>query len=290
MQRFTAAAVQVASVPNDPGANLARLAHALEAAVRDHGAQLAVLPESVLTGFGPGPRQAELWDLAEDLPGRASRELGSLCRKLGLHLVLPVYERGPEKGQVFNSAALIDDRGELLGVYRKTHLFPTERLENGGWSTAGDRAVVIPTRLGRVGMILCYDGDFPELSRACALQGAEVIARPAALLRSFEIWELTNRARAYDNHVYVVGCNAVGQDAGGSYYFGHSMIVSPIAQVLALSRAGEETVSASLDPNPLAQVTYGSRSPQIFDHLADRNLAAYQGILEPGAGPFPTGA
>ena len=78
-------------------------------------------------------------------------------------------------------------------------------------------------------MTICYDGDFPELYRAEAIMGAEVICRPSALLRSFEIWELTNRARAYDNHVYIVACNAVGPDAGGNYYFGHSMIVDPIS-------------------------------------------------------------
>ena len=66
--------------------------------------------------------------------------------------------------------------------------------------------------------------------------GAEVIVRPSALLRSFEIWDLTDRARAYDNHVYIVACNAVGADAGANYYFGHSMIVDPIAHSLAQAR------------------------------------------------------
>jgi predicted amidohydrolase len=86
--------------------------------------------------------------------------------------------------------------------------------------------VVVETPLANIGLSICYDGDFPELFRAEAIMGAEVIARPSALLRSFEIWELTNRARAYDNHVYIVACNGVGPDAGGNYYFGHSMIVT----------------------------------------------------------------
>ncbi|MBM4319864.1 MAG: carbon-nitrogen hydrolase family protein, partial [Deltaproteobacteria bacterium] len=287
MKEIVAAAVQLAPVPCDPQANLVRVAAAVEEAAREHGAELVVLPESVLTGFHPGARQAELWELAEPLPGPASLELGKLARSLGIHLVLPLYERGSERGVVYNSSALLDDRGELCGVYRKTHPFPTERLERGGWTTPGQQAVVVPTRLGRIGMILCYDGDFPELSRVCALQGAEIVTRASALLRSFEIWELTNRARAYDNHVYVVAVNAVGADAGGSHYFGHSMIVSPIAQMLALARGSEEIVSARLGTDPLASVTYGSKKPQIFDHLADRNLAAYDGLLRPGTTSFP---
>jgi len=287
MIEFVAAAVQLAPVPCDPGANLAKIVAGIEEARREHEADLVVLPESALTGFHPGPRQAELYDLAEPLDGPACRELGLLCRSLGVHLVLPLYERGEQRGVIYNSSVLLDDQGEVRGCYRKTHPFPTERLARGGWTTPGDRAVVVPTRLGKIGMILCYDGDFPELSRACALQGAEVITRASALLRSFEIWELTTRARAYDNAVYVIGVNAVGQDAGGSLYFGGSMIVSPSAQPLALARGGEEVVSARLSPDPLRAVTYGSRQPQIFDHLADRNLAAYDGTLQPGATPFP---
>jgi beta-ureidopropionase len=147
----------------------------------------------------------------------------------------------------------------------------------------------VHTPLASIGLTICYDGDFPELYRCEAIQGAEVIVRPAALLRSFEIWELTNRARAYDNHVYIAACNSVGADAGGNYYFGHSMVVSPIAQVLALARGTEEVIAAELDPDPLRYVTYGSRAPMTFDHLEDRNLAAYRGILAPARTRFQVG-
>ena len=76
--------------------------------------------------------------------------------------------------------------------------------------TAGNRADVFETALGSIGMILCYDGDFPELSRLLAVKGAEIIVRPSALLRSFDIWYITNAARAYDNHVYVVATPSPG--------------------------------------------------------------------------------
>ncbi len=138
-------------------------------------------------------------------------------------------------------------------------------------------------------MIICYDGDFPELSRLLAVKGAEIIVRPSALLRSFDIWYITNAARAYDNHVYVVATNSVGPDAGGSYYFGHSMIVNPIAWRLAQARGGEEIIAAKLDPDPLRYVTWGSKSPQIFDHLEDRNLELYEGILKKARSRFELG-
>ena len=122
-----------------------------------------------------------------------------------------------------------------------------------------------------------------------AIMGAEVICRPTMLTRSFEIWELTNRARAYDNHVYMVACNGVGPDAGGNYYFGHSMIVDPIAHKLAQGRGTEEVVFAELNPDPIKFMTYGTKTPMTFDHLADRNLAAYRNILTPAKSRFEPG-
>ncbi|MGB6369786.1 MAG: carbon-nitrogen hydrolase family protein, partial [Atribacterota bacterium] len=226
------------------------------------------------------------YDLLNYIPGPETDQIGALARELKVHVILPIYEKGKEKNVIMNSSILINDEGEIAGIYRKTHPFPTERLDGGGWTTPGKEAVVVDTKLGKIGMIICYDGDFPELSRVLAIRGAEIITRPSALLRSFEIWDMTNKARAYDNHVYVIAVNSVGADAGDNYYFGSSMIISPIAQKLAQARGTEEIISAKLDPNPLKHVTYGSNSPMIFDHLEDRNLEVYKDILKEAKSPF----
>jgi len=137
--------------------------------------------------------------------------------------------------------------------------------------------------------MICFDGDFPELARITALKGAEIIARPSALLRSADIWELTNRARAYDNHVFVIGSNATGVDPEGVIYFGNSMIVSPVAEVLARASSYEQWVVAELDPDTaLRSLTPGSSVPQGFDHLADRNLALIKNSLDLLASPGET--
>ncbi len=287
MERFVAAGVQIAVCPNDPVANRAKILMWLEKAKTENNADLVVFPETVTTGFGPNTSPSGLYDIAEEIPGPFTEELGARAKALNMHIVLPVYEKGLDKGVVYNSSVLIDNKGHVAGVYRKTHLFPTERQSAGGWSTPGREAPVFKTELGVIGMIICYDGDFPELSRCLAVQGAEVIVRPAALLRSYEIWNLTNRARAYDNHCYVVGVNAIGPDAKGNYYFGHSQIVSPIAHVLALASGTEEIVSHELDPHPLLWVSHGTKTPQRFDHLEDRNIAIYEKhILQPAVSAF----
>lgn len=289
MKEFVAACVQIAVTPNDVQANVDKGVVWLENAVREYEADLVVFPETVTTSFVTGLDADGLWDLVDEVPGRITREVQAAAKSLGVHVVWPSYRRGPERGIVYNSAILIGPEGQIIGIYDKTHPFPLERRDCGGWVTVGNRADVFETELGAIGLIICYDGDFPELARLLAVRGAQVIARPSALLRSFDIWHLTNAARAYDNHVYMVATNSVGPDAGGSYYFGHSMIVNPIAWRLAQARGGEEIIAARLDPDPLRYVTWGSKSPQVFDHLQDRNLQVYEGMLEKVRSRFEPG-
>src|SRR6266542_2707370 len=297
MRAFTAAAVQIAPAPGPLTAeaiksNVEKCVEYVERCVDATGAELVVLPESATTGFTPGLPAEALWDLVAEIPGPLTEPVQQTARRLGVHVVIGSYQRGPERGTVRNTAALIGPSGEVLGAYHKTHVFCGEGRAEGGWVTPGDEAVVVDTELGRIGLIICFVGDYPELARIEAVRGAEVICRPSALLRSADIWELTNRARAYDNHVYLVGANAVGADPAGVIYFGNSMIVTPVAEVVARAASHEGWVSARLDPaTALASLTPGSNVPQRFDHLADRNLALIERHLDdlrrPAGTSFP---
>jgi predicted amidohydrolase len=289
VKEFVAACVQIAITPNDVQANVDKGVLWLERAAREHQAELVVFPETVTTGYETGVSAEELWDLVDTAPGEITHKIQAAARSLGVHVVWPSYRRGETNGQIWNSAILINADGEIAGIYDKTHPAPWERRDGGGWVEVGTRADVFETDLGSLGMMICYDGDFPELSRLMAIKGAEVIVRPSALQRSYDIWYITNAARAYDNHVYVVASNLVGQDACGNFGFGHSMIVSPIAWRLAQARGTEEIVSAKLDPDPLRYITWGSKSLQNFDHLEDRNLKLYEGILKEARSRFDPG-
>jgi predicted amidohydrolase len=297
MLPFFAAAVQVAPAPGaltpeSVKANLDSCVGQVERCVAATAAELVVLPEAASTGFTPGVAPERLWDLVSEVPGPVTEPIQEAARQLGVHVVLGTYERGPRRGTVYNTAALVGPGGDLLGAYRKTHLFCDEDRTAGGWVTPGDQAVVVETALAKIGLMICFDGDYPELARVEAVLGAEVICRPSALLRSADIWELTNRARAYDNHVFVIAANATGTDPAGVIYFGNSMIVTPIAEVVARAASHEGWVSARLDPaTALASLTPGSSVPQRFDHLADRNLALIERHLDelrrPARTPFP---
>jgi predicted amidohydrolase len=289
MKEFVAACAQISITPNQPQQNIAKCLVWLKKAVSEYQAELIVFPETVTTGFDTGLSPAELWDLVDDVPGKLTVDIQAGAKELGVHVVWPTYRRAETKGRILNSSILIGPDGEVIGTYDKTHPFPGERRDAGGWTEVGTRADVFETELGSIGMIICYDGDFPELSRLLAVKGAEVIVRPSALLRSYDIWYITNCARAYDNHVYMVSTNMVGPDAANNFYFGHSMIVNPIAWRLAQARGTEEIIAAKLDPDPLKYITWGSKSVQPFDHLEDRNLALYEEILKEAKSRFEPG-
>ena len=277
MRPFVAAGIQVGPVrgpvtPDTVADNITAALEQTRRCVDATRAELVVVPETVTTGFAPGLGSEDLWDLVAPIPGPLTAAAQATAADLGIHLVWPTYEAGPGRGTVYNSAAVIAPTGVVLGVYRKTHLFPAEQA----WVTPGDDVLVVGTDLGRVGSVICFDGDFPELVRIEAGLGAEVVVRPSAFLRAADIWELTTRARAYDNHVYVVAPNAVGIDAGGHVYFGNSLIVGPTGEVLARGTSQPGWVSATIGVDPMQAISPGSSVRQGFDHLAERNLALYR--------------
>ncbi len=289
MKRFTVAGIQLALVePNNVAKNQAYALSWLPRAIKETGAELVVYPETCNTGFDTGLSAGALWDLVDEIPGRTTSAAQKAAREHGAHVVWNTYERGSKRGIVYNSSVLIGRDGEIVGVYRKTHPFPTERVEGGGWTTAGDEVKAFKTDLAKIGLIICYDGDFPDLSTTYALQGAEVIIRSSALLRTYDHWSAENFARAYENHVYLVGINAVGSDASKNHYFGHSQIIAPNGWKLAQARCAEEVVSAELSPDPIKSIYGGISSPQVFDHLEDRNVGVYD-VMKEGRSGFEPG-
>jgi predicted amidohydrolase len=161
----------------------------IEEAARRH-AELVVLPET-LDYYGTGKQPA---DVAQPVPGPATAYFGQLARKHNLYIVAGLFERAEHL--VYNVAVLIGPEGNVLGKYRKVTL-PTTEIAMG--VAAGHEYPVFRTRFGTVGMMICYDGFFPEVARELSNRGAEVIA--------FPVWGCNPdlaRARAAENHVYVV--------------------------------------------------------------------------------------
>lgn len=270
--------------PPAPGVGQARItARALElceAAGRER-ADIVCLPECLnVVALGAG----EVLSAAGECEAFVS-QFQALCAGHRMYAVLPIIRR--EGGLNRNCALLIGRDGEVIGCYDKVHATTTER--EGLGIVAGDTYPVFDLDFGRIGIMICYDGCFPEPARILALQGAEVIFFPS-LQRSFSEThlELQVRARAYDNFVYIVR-SSFGTEPGQPWkpgvMVGKSCIVGPDGTILAdLGRyAGVVVREVDLDAPECGEVTHGGEAGVLRDmRLADRRPETYGALVDEG--------
>jgi len=233
---ITAAAIQFNVKQGDVDANLFYVREAL-ARVAGEGGNLAVLPEMWSTGFA--------YRNLNELALRTKVILDELLELSARHkLVIVGSMPEPNGDKVFNTVFLVDN-GTLAGVYRKIHLFSL--LGEDQAFSGGDSWLLADTTIGKIGVIICYDLRFPELSRRLALEGAQVLCIPAQWPKPRqEHWRTLIRARAMENQLFVVSCNACGL-IGKLDFFGMSMIINPKGDVMVESDEGESEILAELD-------------------------------------------
>ncbi len=258
MTSIQAAAIQFNVKQGDVDANLAYVREALPRVARQ-GANLAVLPEMWSSGFA----YRNLNELVLRTAG-ILEELLTLSRELRLVIVGSMPE--PNGDKVFNTVYVVDN-GTLAGVYRKIHLFSL--LGEDRAFSGGDSWLLADTSIGKVGVIICYDLRFPELSRRLAVEGAEVICVPAQWPKPRqEHWRTLLRARAIENQLFVVSCNTCGM-VGKLDFFGMSMIIDPKGEVLAEAGESEGEIIAPLDMQAMtdwrAQIPcFNDRKPECY--------------------------
>jgi predicted amidohydrolase len=256
---------QAAGTPGDVAANLASVRGAAHEAAQA-GARLVIFPEAFVTGYNIGPEL--LLALAEPADGAQVRELRSIAAEAGIAILCGYAELEDET--VYNSAVLIDRDGSVLLNYRKTHLYG--ELDRAAFA-AGDRlAPVVEIDGVRVGVLVCYDVEFPEPARQLALAGVQLIAVPTALMTPSEwIADTLVPARAAENQVFVAYCNRVGSE-GDLTYVGHSCVASPLGGAVSSGPPEEEMLLYSdID---LADIE-DARSRH--NYLEDRRPALYEG-------------
>ncbi len=229
-----------------------------EAMIRDaaaSGAQIVVLPEMFSC-----PYSGEYFRVfAERGHEDACCRLSSWAKENGILLVGgSVPER--EGDRLYNTSFVYDAQGRQLARHRKVHLFdvdlPGMRFHESHTFTPGTEITVFDTEFGRMGLAICFDVRFPELFRAMARRGAEVIFLPAQfnMTTGPAHWEATLRTRAVDNEVFFVAASAA-RYVGFSYEcWGHSMILDPYGTALAAADETEQTLIAEIDPDRIAEV------------------------------------
>jgi len=238
------------------------------------GAQLLVLPECAIPGYMFDSAEEAL-PYAEEIPGPTTEAFERECARLGVHAITGLLERDGDT--LYNAAILVGPDG-LIGSYRKTHL-PFLGVDR--FVTPGDGFKVFDTALGRIGLIICYDLRFPEVTRTLALQGADMVALPTNFPMAAKLQcDVIAPARAAENRIYLLVANRVGKERWGEFC-GWSQIVDPYGTRLAEAGETEETLLVAdvelekardkdyVVPGEYELYLFGHRRPELYGALVE---------------------
>ena len=232
------------------GDNLDRMAGWVEAAKKE-GAQLVCFPEMNVTGYST---RANIQNLAERVPGTISESVAAMAKEFDIAILAGLAE-ADLAGRVFASHLVATDQG-LAGIYRKVHIAPPESQI----FTAGDAIPLFDINGFKLGIQLCYDAHFPELSTRMATDGADAIFMPHASPRGtpaekFNSWMRHLSARAFDNGLYVIACNQTGNNQNELNFPGLAVVLDPAGHILKKDIGGiQNLIVADLNAGDLEEI------------------------------------
>ena len=270
------AGVQMDVKIGDCQANVERMANWLRDE-RTQSAQLVVFPECAVTGYC-FESKAEGMTVAEAIPGPSTDRMLAIAKQHGKYLAFGTLEKAGD--DLYNSCVLLGPSG-IVGVYRKIHL-PFLGIDR--FTTAGRAPIEVYEIAGmRVGMHICYDASFPEITRVLALEGADLIILPTNWPPGADTFaEYVPNARALENHVYFMSVNRVGEERGFKF-IGTSKFCLPTGRAPSFGGTDDEcVVGGSVQPH----ITRNKRlvrvpGKHIIDRFADRRPAFYGKLVEP---------
>lgn len=275
---------------NDPETNLQRVIPKIEEAAR-RGAQVICLPELFRSQYFCQSENADLFNLAEPVPGPTTNALGEVAKKLKAVIVAPVFERRAP-GVYHNSAAILEADGSMAGLYRKMHIPDDPSYYEKFYFTPGDLGFkAFDTSAGKISTLICWDQWYPEGARLSALQGASVLFYPTAIgwhphekekygKAQREAWQTVQRGHAIANGIYVAAVNRIGLEqpvpgTAGIEFWGSSFIADPQGVVIAeASIDKEEILIAEIDLRHLEEIRRN------WPFLRDRRIDAYGDITQ----------
>jgi N-carbamoylputrescine amidase len=268
----------------DPEENLAKAVERAGEAAR-RGAGIVCLQELFRSQYFCQTEEHARFALAETIPGPSTEALAKAARAHGVAILASLFERRAP-GLYHNTAVLLDEGGEIAGIYRKMHIPDDPLYYEKFYFTPGDLGFrAFATKQARVGALVCWDQWYPEAARLTALAGAQVIFYPTAIgwqhdepaevdRAQHDAWETTQRAHAIANGVFVVAVNRVGAE-GGIRFWGQSFVADPFGRVLARASATEEEVLV-VDCD-LARI---EETRQHWPFLRDRRVDAYADLVK----------
>ena len=225
--------------------------------IKDENPDFVILPEMFCC-----PYQTENFPIyAEKEGGPVWQQLSGYAKQYGIYLIGGSMPEKDAEGNVYNTSYIFDREGKQIGKHRKVHLFDIDvkggqTFKESDTLTAGDSDTVFDTEFGKIGVMLCFDIRFPELSRMMVNDGVKVIFVPAAfnMTTGPAHWELSFRTRALDNQIYMVGCAPARDVSAGYISWGHSIVTDPQGRVTGMLDENEGILLAELDMDYEEQV------------------------------------
>ncbi len=272
----------------EQAANLEKaIAHVREAAKR--GANVICLPELFRSQYFCREENADLFELAEAIPGPSTEAIGKVAGEFGVTVIASLFERRAA-GLYHNTAAILGPDGKLRGIYRKMHIPDDPLYYEKFYFTPGDLGFLnFETPRARIGVLVCWDQWYPEGARLTALQGADILFYPTAIgwhpsekaefgAAQLDAWTTIQRAHAIANGVYVAAVNRIGHEGPperGLEFWGSSFAADPFGQMAARASSDkEEILVVECDPKRAEDVRRN------WPFLRDRRIDAYSGITD----------
>ena len=255
MEKIKIAAIQMSTVA-DKMENVRTVKTYLEK-IKDENPDFVILPEMFCC-----PYQTENFPIyAEKEGGPVWQQLSAYAKQYGVYLIGGSMPEKDAEGNVYNTCYVFDREGKQIGKHRKVHLFDIDvkggqTFKESDTLTAGDSDTVFDTEFGKIGVMLCFDIRFPELSRMMVNDGVKVIFVPAAfnMTTGPAHWELSFRTRALDNQIYMVGCAPARDVSAGYISWGHSIVTDPWGRVIDMLDEKKGILLAELDMDYEEQV------------------------------------
>ena len=286
-EKFTVGLIQM-NCSLDPSENFAKAEARIQEAAK-RGAQIICLQELFRSQYFCREENADLFELAEPVPGPSTEALSKLARSLNVVIIGSLFERRAA-GIYHNTAATIDADGSLAGKYRKMHIPDDPLYYEKFYFTPGDLGFPnFDTRFARIGVLVCWDQWYPEGARLSSLGGANILFYPTAIgwhpaekqefgAAQLDAWRTIQRSHAIANGVFVASVNRVGFEGpseSGLEFWGHSFVCDPFGQILAEASADkEEILLVECDPKRVEEVRRN------WPFLRDRRIDAYSPILK----------
>lgn len=271
--------------------NLATTIEMLHKAAQN-GAQLVVLQELHKSLYFCQTEDTDQFDLAETIPGTTTDLLSKYAKQLGVVIVSSLFEKRAV-GLYHNTAVVLDSDGSIAGKYRKMHIPDDPGFYEKFYFTPGDIGFQpIQTRLGKLGVLVCWDQWFPEAARLMAMAGAELLIYPTAIgwdlqdnkaeqKRQTDAWIISQRAHAIANGIPVLSCNRIGhesdpsQQTSGIQFWGNSFIAGPQGELLAHANDSESSIlTAEIDLKKSESIR------RIWPYLRDRRIDHYADLTK----------